>query len=424
VHYGFHAEGELFTKIDQVLQRGAAPRLPEGVWTPEAKKIYERAARMMVPALFDGVERYPNVESFSCDLFPLLEKVADKWKTRARREKRAATTLRSPKLAASEHVTVPILGIAEHPARWNTETHPEGHSNGPVLAVFQPDGRALGLFGKQLVSIIHGEAGIVKVNPDVAPLLQQTQWIVRGPIAGFALVGAAHILLIGRGTEPALMALPKPRNGDKLGPIVAAVGDGRMLGVITADPKDSEENLELWVSENGITWTDPFEVPLGGTVLAMANGVSGLFVVGGKRGSTGRALYLGHDEICRILTQRLRKRPPLLVATPGIGKDCWAAGEDCIVRLDADAVDAETAQSFGVPIAMALDVIGIPWLLTGDKVLRRHGGGVSAEWVVYHVRPSDKPHFVAIGFTCNGAHVLDAGGNTITIVPHDIHLFA
>jgi hypothetical protein len=156
----------------------------------------------------------------------------------------------------------------------------------------------------------------------------------------------------------------------------------------------------------------------------MANGVSGLFVVGGKRGSTGRALYLGHDEICRILTQRLRKRPPLLVATPGIGKDCWAAGEDCIVRLDADAVDAETAQSFGVPIAMALDVIGIPWLLTGDKVLRRHGGGVSAEWVVYHVRPSDKPHFVAIGFTCNGAHVLDAGGNTITIVPHDIHLFA
>ena len=178
------------------------------------------------------------------------------------------------------------------------------------------------------------------------------------------------------------------------------------------------------VSENGVTWTEPLEVPLGGSVLAMANGVSGLFVVGGKHGGTGRALHLGHDEICRILTQRLRKRPPLLVATPGVGKDCWAAGENCIVRLDTDTVDAESAQSFGIPIAMALDVIGIPWLLTSNKVLRRHSGGVSTEWVVYHERQSDKPQFVAIGFTCNGAHVLDAYGNTTTIVPHDIHLFS
>jgi hypothetical protein len=43
---------------------------------------------------------------------------------------------------------------------------------------------------------------------------------------------------------------------------------------------------------------------------------------------------------------------------------------------------------------------------------------------VYHQRHSDKPLFVAMGFTCEGAHLLDAGGNTTLIVPHDIHLFA
>ncbi len=424
VHYGFHAEGELFTKIDEVLRRGAAAKLPVSAWTDEAKRIYERAARMMVPGLLNGIERYPDVESFSNDLFPLLEKVAERWKGRARREKRSATTLRSAKLAASEHVTTPVLGIAEQPTRWSTEQNPSNSPDGPILAVFQPDGRALGLFGKDLVSIIHGEAAIVDVKPNIAPLLRQTRWMVRGPIAGFALVGAAHVLLVGRGPEPTLMKLPEPHNGASRGPIVAAVGDGRMFGVVTSDVDDTEANLELWISENGVTWTEPFEIPLGGSVLAMANGVSGLFVVGGKRGGTGRALQLGHDEICRILTQRLRKRPPLLVAVPGIGKDCWAAGEDCIMRLNSESADAESAQTFGIPHAMALDVIGIPWLLTGDKVLRRHSGGASTEWVVYYQRPSGKPPFVAIGFTGNGAHVLDANGNTTLVVPHDIHLFA
>lgn len=424
VHYGFHAEGELFTKIDEILQKGAAPKLPEVVWTPEAKKIYERAARMMVPALLTGTERYADVASFTNDLFPLLEQVAEKWKSRARREKRAATTLRSPKLSASEHVTTPILGIAERPARWNTEPNPAMAPSGPVLAVFQPDGRVLGLFSNQLVSIIHGEAAAVGLRPELSSLLRETKWIVRGPIAGFVLAGAQHLMLIGRGPEPTLMELPKPRDGTPLGPIVATVGDGRMLGIVTSDPEDSETNLELWVSENGVSWSEPFEVPLGGYVHAMANGLSGLFIVGGKRGGTGRALQLGHDEICRILTQRLRKRPPLLVASSGIGKDCWAAGEDCIVRLDSDSVDAESAQSFGIPLAMVLDMIGIPWLLTSDKVLRRHGGGGSTEWVVYHERPRNKPPFVALGFTGEGAHVLDAHGDTTLLVPHDIHLFA
>ncbi len=423
VHYGFHAEGELFTKIDEVLQRGAAPRLPEPVWTPEAKKIYERAARMMVPALLAGIERYPDVASFAADLFPLLEKVAEKWRTRARRERRAVTTLRSPKTSASGLVTTPILGTAERPARWNTDNHPTNGAGNKVLAVFQPDGRALGLFGHQLVSIIHGEAGIVGVKPEITPLLASTKWIVRGPISGFALVGTQHILLIGRGPEPILMNLPKSRDGKTLGPIVAAVGDGRMFGVMTANSEEDEENLELWVSENGVSWTEPFEVPLGGTVHAMANGISGLFVVGGRRNGTARALHLGHDEICRILTQKLRKRPTLLVATPSVGKECWAAGEDCIVRLDPEMVEAENAQSFGIPIAMALDLIGIPWLLTADKLLRRHGGGSVTEWVLYYERETDKPPFVALGFTCEGVHVLDAGGNTTLVVPHDIHLF-
>ncbi|MBK9266760.1 MAG: protein kinase [Polyangiaceae bacterium] len=424
VHYGFHAEGELFSRIDQVLQRGAASKLPDGAWTVEARKVYERAARMMVTSLFEGVERYPNVDAFAADLLPLLEKVADKWKTRARKEKRAATTLRSPKLAAAEKVTTPILGVAEHPARWSSNAQPSAAPNGPVLAVYQPDGRILALFGSQLVSIIHGEAAVVGVKPDVARLLEKTKWMVRGPIAGFALVGSSHVLLIGRSAEPTLMNLPKPQSGAPLGPIVATVGDGRMFGIITADAENVESDLELWVSENGVSWSEAYEVPLGGTVHAMVNGTSGLFVVGGKRGAAARALQLGHDEICRIMTQRLRKRPPFLVAVAGVGKDCWAAGEDCIVRLDGDSVETEGGLPFGIPVAMALDVVGIPWLMTKDKVLRRHGGGSAAEWIVYHRRSEDKPAFVAIGFTAEGVHVLDAAGNTTLLVPHDIHSFA
>ncbi|HRI65593.1 MAG TPA: protein kinase [Polyangium sp.] len=423
VHYGFHAEGELFMQIDAVLQKGAASRLPAVVWTPEAKKIYERAARMMVPALLEGTERYPDVASFADDLFPLLEKVAEKWKTRARREKRAATTLRSPKLSAAEHTTTPILGITERAARWNMDSKLDMTANNPVLAAFQPDGRALGLFGRDLVSIIHGEAAFVGVKPEFAPLLTTTESMVRGPIAGFALVGPNHIVLIGRGPEPSLMKLPVPQDGRPLGPIVAAVGDGRMFGIVTADPIDVEYNLELWVSENGVTWSEPYEVPLGGTVHAMTNGTSGLFVVGGKKGGAARGLMLGHDDVCRILNQKLRKRPPLIVAAAGVGKDCWAAGEDCIMRLDADVAEPESVQEFGIPVAMAIDLIGIPWMITNRKVIRRHGGGSSTEWIVYHERKADQPPFVAIGFTCEGAQVLDARGNTTLIVPHDIHLF-
>jgi eukaryotic-like serine/threonine-protein kinase len=194
VHYGFHAEGELFSKIDAILQKGAAPKLPEIVWTPEAKKIYERAARMMVPALLTGTERYADVDSFANDLFPLLEQVAEKWKTRARREKRAATTLRSPKLSASEHVPTPILGIAERPARWNTESNPTTSRSGPVLAVFQPDGRVLGLFSNQLVSIIHNEAAVVSLRPELSQLLKETHWIVRGRLGEVLNQRSSHCL--------------------------------------------------------------------------------------------------------------------------------------------------------------------------------------------------------------------------------------
>jgi serine/threonine protein kinase len=423
VHYGFHAEGELFSRIDEVLQRGAAPRLPADAWTPEARKIYERAARMMVPALLEGVERYPNVDAFAADLLPLLEKVAEKWKTRARREKRAVTTLRSPNKGVAAPVDTPVLSVAEHPARWSSRSRTASAPTGHVLAVYQPDGRALGLFGNQLVSFIHGEAAFVGVKPEIALVLDVTKWMVRGPIAGFALVGSFHILLIGRSSEPILMNLPRPRSGAALGPIVATVGDGRMFGIITADMEDKESNQELWVSENGVTWSEPFEVPFGGTVHAMANGTSGLYVIGGKRGAAARALQMGHDEICRILTQRLRRHPPLLTAVAGVGKECWAAGENCIVRLDGENVETEEAAPFDLPIAMALDAVGIPWLVTRNKVLRRHGGGTSALWILYYERPEGKPAFVTIGFTSEGAHVLDAAGNTTLLVPHDIHLF-
>ena len=86
---------------------------------------------------------------------------------------------------------------------------------------------------------------------------------------------------------------------------------------------------------------------------------------------------------------------------------------------------------------MALDLVGVPWLVCERAVLRRHsvttasslapaghapqGGPV---WRTYYRRDPSAPSLVAIGFTPDGARVLDVRGGGASIVPRDIELWA
>jgi eukaryotic-like serine/threonine-protein kinase len=69
---------------------------------------------------------------------------------------------------------------------------------------------------------------------------------------------------------------------------------------------------------------------------------------------------------------------------------------------------------------MGLDVVGVPWLVTERAVLRRHVDQASAAWKVYYERDASRPPLVAIGFTPDGALVLDAAGSTVHLEPHDV----
>jgi hypothetical protein len=67
---------------------------------------------------------------------------------------------------------------------------------------------------------------------------------------------------------------------------------------------------------------------------------------------------------------------------------------------------------------MGLDLEGIPWLVTGRVVLRRHGGGAPV-WRRYCARAEGEAPFVGIGFVPSGVRVFDAQGGGVLVQPSD-----
>jgi hypothetical protein len=120
------------------------------------------------------------------------------------------------------------------------------------------------------------------------------------------------------------------------------------------------------------------------------------------------------------MTKHVTDRAPLWAAVCGTGRDGWAAGEGVILRLDGETAEPEPVDALGRPVAMGLDLVGTPWLVTEDTVLRRHAGITGPKWKAYYRRDRGRPALAAIGFTPEGAHVLDAAGNSLLLVPHDI----
>jgi hypothetical protein len=219
-----------------------------------------------------------------------------------------------------------------------------------------------------------------------------------------------------------MTSMPLPtRAGGEVGEIQAVVGDGRVFGVVTAETDDSNGGPELWKSTDGTGWTGPTLLPLGGEAHAVAYGPYGMLVVGSKKGTRGRALFLGFDGNTTVFSS-VNDKPRLSLAVASAGRECWAAGAGIVLRFDSPTspVTVEKSDMLGAPTAMGLDIVGVPWLVTERAVLRRHIEANDGVWKLYHRRAENLPPLAGIGFTLDGAIVVDERGGIVDIEPHDI----
>jgi hypothetical protein len=68
------------------------------------------------------------------------------------------------------------------------------------------------------------------------------------------------------------------------------------------------------------------------------------------------------------------------------------------------------------PVALAFDPVGAPWVLTAHEVLRRQEDG---RWERLHRRDEELPGLVALGFSAEGALILDERGGFLRMAPPD-----
>jgi hypothetical protein len=421
VHRGFRSSESLLDKLDAVLRQAAAQQIPAAVWANEAARSTVAHARDRYPGMFTGPERFATIDEFARALVPLLQEAAARWKAQAAEENQAVTAFRPTQMLSIGRLqgSAPLCSVREHNASSIVGTRTSvdeavASQVVPGCVVFQPDGKVLARVGSRLLYFVQDVPHKVRVSPDRQPLVDATRWIVRGPRGGFALVGPAHILLV-RGGNIDPLALP---GGGESSPISAVVGDGRVFGVATEGTEDSG-GPELWLSEDGANWMGPEPLPLGGIVRAIAYGPYGYLVVGAM-GKRGRALFLGLDGQVVVFTKEVQQRGPLLAALCSADREGWGAGDGFVLKFDRGVAVAEQQELGGLPMAFGLDPGGIPWLVTTHVVARRHVEAGVATWRAYYKRQADRPSLVAIGFTPEGARVLDSAGGTVHIKPHDV----
>ena len=413
LHPAFVIDAPLLAELDAVLTRGAAHRLPAFVWQKEGSDRLVSLSKGRYPSMFEGPERYADLASFAAALLPLLERVAAQWTTRAAKENTAATAFRPTQLlqsASFEAFAKPLATVRETPGvavEGTNMTLSEMAAIVPGNVVFQPDGKLLARLHDRLVYFVDGEPHKVGVPDSFRSLIGASSWVVRGPGGGFAVVGSGHVILI-RGGKMAHMPMPTRPSGEAIGEVQTAIGDGRVFGIVTAETDDSNGGPELWRSIDGATWRGPTVLPLGGEAHALADGPYGLLAVGSRRGTKGRALFLGLDDKTTVFTAGVNDKAALVVATASAGRECWAAGQGVVLRLDRGSAAPEKIDSQATPVAMALDLVGVPWLVTERAIFRRHVEDNSGVWKSYYRRGDTLPPLVAIGFAPDGARVVDA----------------
>lgn len=418
LHRGLFAAEELVGAIDLALRKGASPVMPEGTWDIEGAKPYEAHARKLLgTSMFEGgPTRFASVDAFAEALLPPLEAVAQRWIELSAREQRPMTAFRRTRLVPSEEEVLSAMDSLA-PPRAASE---KALLIEPGNVVFLPGSWGFARSGSELCGLSKKEARTFRVDVPAPKRAQvsATKWLVRGPSGGIALVGPGHVLVV-RGDEFVQGRPPMRADGGPVGEIVAALGDGRAFGVVTADV--GEGGPELWLSSDGVKWAEPLMLPLGGEVHAIASGPLGFFVAGSLRGKKARALWIGYDqEVRSSAANLLNDKPALTLCVAGAEGEAWAAGAGIVMRFDRGGAAPEPSEAEGLPVAMGLDDEGCPWLVTERELLRRHGGGVAPVWKRYHVQPKGAPRLVGIGFPPGGVRVVDAVGGGVIVRPDDM----
>lgn len=427
LHVGFAAHGALLDRLDLALRRGASHRLPAPAWALPGAADYERIARArFAGSLFSGLERPADVDGFASEILPILAEFKDLWATRAARENKAATAFRPTHVlslgdADAAAPGVQYVEVAPRGIRGTDAAPAELARASPGGAVFQADGKVLARFGDRLLYFVDDRPHKVAAPAEMLDRVETSRWLVRGPGGGYALVGPGHVVLVRGGRFSSMPALARPEGGE-VGEIVAVVGEGRVFGVVTAETDDSNGGPELWRSVDGSRWQGPVVLPINGLPLAVADGPYGLLVAGcSANRKRARALFLGTDDQARVFTAGVNERTsPLSLALCSAGREAWGAGAGLVLRFDGGPPAEEAVETAAEPVALALDLVGVPWMLTAREVLRRHVDGAQASWRRLYAREPSRPALVALGFSADGVHVLDEMGGGVRLTPRDI----
>ncbi len=411
VHRAFMSDPVQLSALEAVLAQGCSPRIPTKPLNDAGAA--KQQALQIFPAIASAPDRFASVEEFGAALIPLLERFASAWSARAAKENRAATAFRPTQLLSRGRSDGPRAMAREIPRPPGLSSTESGS------CLFQPDGRVLARFGEELVYFIDDQPRRVAVPPEHRRAVADSRWLTRGPGGGFALVAPRGLLLV-RGGRFTQMAPPSGHRPGEIGEIEAVVEGGRVFGVATAETDDSNGGPELWHSNDGSSWEAPIVLPLGGNTTTIAHGPYGFFVVGARRGTRARAMFLGFDSQPVLFVVGVNDRPPLLTALCSAGRDCWAAGKGFVLAFDRGSVREEAIETDEAPVAMGLDIVGVPWLVTATTVLRRHAESGTPHWRTYHKRADASAPYVGIGFTPEGVRLLDTGGGGTRIVPNDL----
>ena len=416
LHSSLRREEPLLEKIQAVLARGASAKLPESVDPISFGELGAAARYVRALPQLNGPPRYADATQFGAAVVPLLQELEDNVRRRATAAGALAPTLFRPtQLLRLQDITGPLVEV-EVAAKRGSPLEADPQARVVVIA----GAGALARLNGTLSFFLGDQAQDVPLDVEAREALRLSPWLVRAP-SGFAAVGQ-DFLLIEHGTVRK-GELPR-HDGKTVGRVQAVHGDANGIIVATAET-DESDGPELWRTTDGRTWRGPTVIEQGpSTVNAMAPGPGGILVVGGnKKGDKARAALVGFDDKVRELSVP-DGHAALRTAICGTGVEAWGAGDGYVLRFHVKQGSDRTAEServdvAGPAVAMALDPIGTPWLVTSHAVLRRHLDGVDPVWRLYYKRAPAEAALVGVGFEARAAIVMDAAGVMLRLKPRD-----
>ena len=180
---------------------------------------------------------------------------------------------------------------------------------------------------------------------------------------------------------------------------------------------------ELWLMSPAGRWSEPLILPGIRSVRAVVSSPYGYLAAGEApaipkpRAGVVFATETGQPS---VYTRGLHDKPPLQVALASAERLIWAAAPGVVLALDRGNVTAERVEAMDAPVAMGLDPVGVPWLVTSSTVLRRTTQGGTPTWRTHFERDVGTPGLVGVGFSPTGVRVVDERGGGVILRPRDV----